>query len=142
MGPLADPRRSPAASQARTRTHFRSAGGADEEGGGGEAPPERQRPVGDTDRHEPRQVDAIIDAELQRALEDSDPLRGIAQLAVRLAAAFVLDPAAVTRTKALGPSAQIGWRASCATRCPGPITPFARQCGSSCVRCSRPRWHR
>ena len=31
-----------------------------------------------------------------------DPLRGIAQLTARLAAAFVVDPAGVTRTKALG----------------------------------------
>jgi hypothetical protein len=31
-----------------------------------------------------------------------DPLRGIAQLAARWAAAFVLDPDGVTRTKALG----------------------------------------
>jgi hypothetical protein len=58
--------------------------------------------VGDTGRHEPRQPDAIADAELQRALADPDPFRGIAQLAARWAAAFVLDPAGVTRTKALG----------------------------------------
>ena len=64
--------------------------------------PERQRPVGDAGRHEPPTPDTIIDAELQRALEDPGPLRGIAQLTARLAAAFVLDPAGVTRTKALG----------------------------------------
>jgi ParB-like nuclease domain len=55
-----------------------------------------------TGRHEPRQLDAIVDAELERALADPDPLRGIAQLTARWAAAFVLDPAGVTRTKALG----------------------------------------
>ena len=70
--------------------------------GAGWTDPERQQPVGDTGRHEPRQLDAIIDAELERALDDPDPLRGIAQLAARLGAAFVLDPAGVTRTKALG----------------------------------------
>jgi hypothetical protein len=70
--------------------------------GAGWTDPERQQPVGDTGRHEPRQLDAIIDAELERALADPDPLRGIAQLTARWAAAFVLDPAAVTRTKALG----------------------------------------
>ena len=70
--------------------------------GAGWTDPERQQPVGDTGRHEPRQLDAIADAELQRALADPDPLRGIAQLTVRWAAALVLDPAAVTRTKALG----------------------------------------
>jgi hypothetical protein len=70
--------------------------------GAGWTDPERQQPVGDTGRHEPRQLDAIVDAELERALADPDPLRGIAQLASRLGAAFVLDPAAVTRTKALG----------------------------------------
>jgi hypothetical protein len=70
--------------------------------GAGWTDPERQQPVGDTGRHEPRHVDAIIDAELDRALQDPDPLRGTAQLAARLGAAFTLDPAGVTRTKALG----------------------------------------
>jgi hypothetical protein len=70
--------------------------------GAGWTDPERQRAVGDTRRHEPRHVDAIIDAELERALADPDPLRGIAQLTARLGAAFVLDPAGITRTKALG----------------------------------------
>jgi hypothetical protein len=41
-------------------------------------------------------------AEWYRALADPDPLRGIAQLTARWAAAFVLDLAGVTRTKALG----------------------------------------
>jgi hypothetical protein len=53
-------------------------------------------------RHEPRQLDAIVEAELDRALADPDPLRGIAQLTARWAAAFVLDAGGVTRTKALG----------------------------------------
>jgi hypothetical protein len=70
--------------------------------GAGWTDPQRQRPVGDTGRHEPSQLDAIVDAELGRALADPDPLRGIAQLTARLGAAFVLDPAGVTRTKALG----------------------------------------
>jgi hypothetical protein len=70
--------------------------------GAGWTDTERQQPVGDTGRHEPRHIDAIGDAELERALQDPDPLRGIAQLTVRWAAAFVLDPAGVTRTKALG----------------------------------------
>ena len=63
---------------------------------------ERQRPVGETGRNEPRHPGAIIDAELERALADPDPLRGIAQQSARWAAAFVLDPAGVTCTKALG----------------------------------------
>ena len=70
--------------------------------GAGWTDPERQQPVGDTGRHEPCQPDAIVDAELERALADPDPLRGVAQLTARWAAAFVLDPAGVTRTKALG----------------------------------------
>jgi hypothetical protein len=70
--------------------------------GAGWTDPERQQPVGDTGRHEPRHPDAIIDAELQRALEAPDPLRGIAQLAARLGAALTLNPAGVTRTKVLG----------------------------------------
>jgi hypothetical protein len=70
--------------------------------GAGWTDPERQRPVGDTGRYEPRHPDNIIDTELARALGEPDPMRGIAQLAARLCAAFVLDPAGVTRTKALG----------------------------------------
>ena len=70
--------------------------------GAGWTDPERQQPVGDTGRHEPRQLDGITEAELRRALADPDPLRGIAQLTARWAAAVVLDPAGVTRTKALG----------------------------------------
>jgi hypothetical protein len=70
--------------------------------GAGWTDQDRQQPVGDTGRHQPRHIDAILDAELERALEDPDPLRGIAQLAARWAAAFVLDPDGVTRTKALG----------------------------------------
>lgn len=70
--------------------------------GAGWTDPDRQQPVGDTGRHEPRQIDAIVDAELQRALDDPDPLRGIAQLVARWSAAFALDPDGVTRTKALG----------------------------------------
>jgi hypothetical protein len=63
---------------------------------------DRQQPVGDTGRHEPRQTDAILDAELKRALDDPDPPRGIAQLPASWAAAFVLDPDGITRTKTLG----------------------------------------
>ena len=70
--------------------------------GAGWTDPERQQPVGDTGRHEPSGLDAIAEAELLRALDDPDPLRGIAQLTARLGAAFVLDAAGVTRTKALG----------------------------------------
>ena len=44
----------------------------------------------------------VHDAEPNRALEDPDPLRGIAQLTGRWAAAFVLDPHGITRTKTLG----------------------------------------
>jgi hypothetical protein len=70
--------------------------------GAGWTDPQRQRPVGDTGRREPAPADAIADAELERALADPNPLRGIAQLTARLAAAFLLDPDGVTRTKALG----------------------------------------
>ena len=70
--------------------------------GAGWTDPERQQPVGDAGRHEPRHPDAIVEAELERALGDLDPLRGITQLAVRLGAAFTLNPDGVTRTKTLG----------------------------------------
>lgn len=62
--------------------------------GAGWTDPERQQPVGDTGRHEPRHVDAIVEAELDRALADPDPLRGIDQLTARLGAASMLDPPA------------------------------------------------
>jgi hypothetical protein len=70
--------------------------------GAGWTDADRQQPVGDTGRREPRHVDAIVDAELRRALDDPDPLHGIAQLVARWGAAFLLDPDGVTRTKALG----------------------------------------
>ncbi|RKQ90849.1 hypothetical protein C8N24_0664 [Solirubrobacter pauli] len=70
--------------------------------GAGWTDPDRQRPVGESGRHEPMAVDAIVDAELGRALAEPDSLRGIAALVARFAAAFVLDPDGVTRTKALG----------------------------------------
>src|SRR3954452_10530656 len=63
---------------------------------------ERQQPVGDSTRTEPRQAEAITAAELERALADPDPLHGIAQLAARWGAAHVLHPDGVTKTTALG----------------------------------------
>jgi hypothetical protein len=70
--------------------------------GAGWTDQQRQQPVGDTGRHEPRHPDAILDAELQHALDDPDPLRAIAQLTARWAAAFLLDADGVTRTRTLG----------------------------------------
>jgi hypothetical protein len=63
---------------------------------------QHQRPVGESTRHEPQPIDTIVEAELQRALAEPDPLRGIAALMARCAAAFMLDPDGVTRTKVLG----------------------------------------
>ncbi len=62
----------------------------------------RQQPIGDSERFEPRSVDAIIQAELERALNDPDPLRGILHLVSRFGAAFVLDRNGVTATASLG----------------------------------------
>jgi hypothetical protein len=70
--------------------------------GAGRTDLERQRPVGKTGRHEPQPIDTIVDAELRRALAEPDPLRGIAALVARCAAASVLDPDGVTRSKVLG----------------------------------------
>jgi hypothetical protein len=50
----------------------------------------------------PDKADAILNSERQRALEDPDAHRGIAQLTASWAATFVLDPDGVTRTKTLG----------------------------------------
>ncbi len=62
----------------------------------------RQQPVGDTGRFEPKHIDAILDEELQRALEDPDPLHGILALLSRWAAAFVLDINGIPATGPLG----------------------------------------
>ena len=70
--------------------------------GAGWTDQDRQQPIGDTGRHEPRQLDAILEAEMHRALDDPDPLRGIAHLTASWAAAFVLDPDGIPRTKTLG----------------------------------------
>jgi len=70
--------------------------------GAGWTDQDRQQPIGDTSRREPRQPDAILNAELERALNDPDPLRGIAQLTASWASAFTLDPDGVTCTKTLG----------------------------------------
>jgi hypothetical protein len=42
--------------------------------------------------YEPQAIDDIVEAEHRRALEEPDPLRGLAALVVRCAAAFVLEP--------------------------------------------------
>ena len=96
---------------------------------------DRQQPVGDTTRHEPGHIDAIIETvELQRALADPNPLRGIAQLVARLAAAYTLDPDGTTRTKALG-SERLARRLR-DTLPAWATTPSAPRSGSSCARCS------
>jgi hypothetical protein len=70
--------------------------------GAGWSDRDRQQPVGDTGRYEPRHIDAIVAAELRRALDEPDPLRGIAHLLARIGAAFMLNPDGITRTKPLG----------------------------------------
>ena len=90
-------------------------------------------------RHRPPRAphpDTIVDAELDRALGDPDPLRGIAQLAARLGAAFTLDPDGVTRTKALGTERMAR---KLRDALPGGDSPLRAASGSSCGRCSRQR---
>lgn len=70
--------------------------------GAGWTNPHRQQPVGETGRHEPRSVPAIVEAELAAALEHRDPLAGITQLLSTFGAAFMLDIDGVPRTKPLG----------------------------------------
>src|SRR3954464_9316190 len=70
--------------------------------GAGWTDPERQRPVGESARYEPMAGDALAAAARDRALSEPPPLRGIAALVPRCAAAFVLDPDGVTRSKVLG----------------------------------------
>jgi len=98
---------------------------------------ERQQPVGDTGQYEPRHTDAIVAAELQRALDEPDPLRGIAQLTARWGAAFVLNPDGVTGPKR---SAASGSPASSQTACRAARTRCAPRCGNSCGQCSPPTW--
>jgi hypothetical protein len=70
--------------------------------GAGWSTREHQHPVGERARHEPRQPDAIVAAELERALAEPDPLRAICGLVAAWAAAFALDPDGVRRGGALG----------------------------------------
>ncbi|HEY2650497.1 MAG TPA: hypothetical protein VGI50_01160, partial [Solirubrobacteraceae bacterium] len=81
--------------------------------GAGWTDQDRQQPIGDTGRREPRRPDAILNAELERALNDPDSLRGVAHLTASWAAGFVLDPDGVTRTQRSAPSA---WPTSSPTR--------------------------
>ena len=103
--------------------------------GAGWTDPERQQAVGDTGRREPSHTDAIVEAELQRALGDRDPLHGIAQLVARWTAAFVLDPDGITRTKALG-TERMARKLNDAL--PGGTTGSGAPRGSSCGRCCHP----
>lgn len=61
-----------------------------------------QQAVGDTRRFHPIGTEQIVEAELQRALADDDPLLGIAGFMARFCAAFLLDTDGVTKTKSLG----------------------------------------
>ncbi|HEV7805459.1 MAG TPA: hypothetical protein VGO80_06560 [Solirubrobacteraceae bacterium] len=61
-----------------------------------------QQVVGDTSRFHPVSSEQIVDAELQRALADDDPLLGIAGFMARFCAAYLLDTDGVTKTKPLG----------------------------------------
>ena len=79
--------------------------------GAGWSQREHQHPVGERGRHEPRQPDTILAAELERALAEPDPLRAITALAATWAAAFVLDPDGLPRGGALG-SERIARRAA------------------------------
>jgi hypothetical protein len=103
--------------------------------GAGGTDQERQQPIADTGRHEPRQIDAILNAELERALGDPDPLRGIAQLTASWAAAFVLDPDGITRTKTLGTERMAR---KLQTHSPAAPTRYGQPSGTSCGRCSHP----
>ena len=105
--------------------------------GAGWTDPERQQPVGDTGRHEPRQVDAIVEAELERALADPDPLRGIAQLVARWARGVRARPR--RRHPHQGARHRAHGAQAPATRCPAATHRCAPPCGTSCGRCSRRR---
>lgn len=63
---------------------------------------DRQQPVGDGERTVPRSPEVIVEAELTRALEDRDPVRGLVGLVARWSAAFVIDPEGLSASKHLG----------------------------------------
>lgn len=63
---------------------------------------DRQQPVGDGERTVPRSPEVIVEAELTRALEDRDPVRGLVGLVARWSAAFVIDPDGLSASKHLG----------------------------------------
>ena len=105
--------------------------------GAGWTDPERQQPVGDTGRHEPRQLDAIVDAEASSA-RSRTPTRSEASPSS--------PPAGQRRSCSTKPasraqkrSAPRAWPASSATHSPAANARCAAPCGSSCGRCSRPR---
>ena len=73
--------------------------------GAGWSDQERQQPVGDTARHEPRHPDTILDTELQHALADPDPSRGIAhEAALQLDEEWWLPRRRPTATRAEVPA--------------------------------------
>lgn len=53
---------------------------------------DRQQRTKHTEPHTPMDSDVIVALEVERALADPDPLRGIAQLVTRIAASVFLDP--------------------------------------------------
>src|SRR3954449_6069821 len=79
----------------------------------------RQQPVGDTGRHEPRHVDAIVAAELDRA--STAPTRCAVSASSSPAGA---PRSSWTRTASPAPrrSAPTAWRGSSATPCPAAIS--------------------
>jgi hypothetical protein len=85
------------------------------------AGPDRERPqrIGDSGRSEPGH-DAIAAAELDRALADPNPLRGIAPLVTRWAAALLLNPDGVTKTNPPPTTRSAQLAASCPSGRGGP----------------------
>ena len=106
--------------------------------GAGWTDAERQQPVGDTGRREPRHVDAIVDAELATRARRPRPAARHRPAGRALGRRVSCS----TPTASPGPrrSAPSAWRASCATRSPAASNRCAPPCGRSCDRSSPRGW--
>lgn len=84
-----------------------------------------------TGGHDPLPADAILDVEIDRALRDDDPMRGLLHLVARAGAALMLDPEGTRADGELG-------RRRIAPRLDGPLTSGANPLGEALWRVMKP----
>ena len=104
--------------------------------GAGWTDPERQRPVGDTGRHEPRHADADRRCRARAGARGPGSAQG--HRAARRTAGRRVHARSRGRDTHQGPRLRSDGVASSATHYPAVTGPCGRASGTSCVRCSRP----